>query len=204
MLTDTRAHVPPSACGKALCFCDDAYPRMLAGVMIEGEGGITGTVLTKRWMEFDAETKSGLIKTYGGYGGLYSAAQWSGGNNFFENGVGPFFNRCCNQSYGFQFTEDYLKATISVKLNFCICIPCLPPFFKVPECCIACDMVQEPEGHGPDGSNWNRRQAICPLCCGGEMKHLYYLQNVVTPDGRRGVYYDQLSKIGHAEYYFAR
>lgn len=36
------------------------------------------------------------------------------------------------------------------------------------------------------------------------MKHLYYLQNVVTPDGRRGVYYDQLSKIGHAEYYFAR
>ena len=43
---------------------------------------------------------------------------------------------------GFQFTEDYLKATISVKLNFCICIPCLPPFFKVPECCIACDMVQ--------------------------------------------------------------
>jgi len=71
---------------------------MLAGVMIEGEGGITGTVLTKRWMEFDAETKSGLIKTYGGYGGLYSAAQWSGGNNFFENGVGPFFNRCCNQS----------------------------------------------------------------------------------------------------------
>ena len=32
MLTDTRAHVPPSACGKALCFCDDAYPRVPNGI----------------------------------------------------------------------------------------------------------------------------------------------------------------------------
>ena len=71
MLKDTRDKTPPSACGKLLCFCDEAYPRTpncieeipeiraLAGTVLEDGQALSGTVFTLRWMEFDKATRNG-------------------------------------------------------------------------------------------------------------------------------------------------
>uniref|UniRef100_A0A7S3RQZ1 Uncharacterized protein n=1 Tax=Emiliania huxleyi TaxID=2903 RepID=A0A7S3RQZ1_EMIHU len=153
MLKDTRDKTPPSACGKLLCFCDEAYPRTpncieeipeiraLAGTVLEDGQALSGTVFTLRWMEFDKATRSGVSKTFGGYGGKYSAAQWSLGSSW-TTYVGAWCDRCVNQSYGWQFSEDWRSAKITVKMNWIVCFPWLPPWFTVCDCCIIFDMVQ--------------------------------------------------------------
>ena len=70
-----------------------------------------------------------------------------------------------------------------------------PCFFDhtVPSCCILSDMVQTEAS--ADGSEWDRRTAACPLCCGDEMRHTYYLRNVIQPDGTPGKFHAELEAL---------
>ena len=214
MLNDARESTPPSACGRALRYCEDAYPRrpnciqdvdpirQLAGVMIESKGvPLAGSVFTKRWMDFDKEARYGEIKTYGGAGHQYSASQWSAGSSFLWY-IGAWCDRLSNQSYGFQFSDDWRSASMVVKVNPCVCVPWLPAWYTVPSCCILSDMVQTEAS--ADGSEWDRRTAACPLCCGDEMRHTYYLRNVIQPDGTPGKFHAELEALADEKMVTAR
>ena len=77
--------------------------------------------------------------------------------------------------------------------------------------CISASNSSDPYSKGgsgrkasADGSEWDRRTATCPLCCGDEMRHTYYLRNVIQPDGTPGKFHAELEALADEKMVTAR
>lgn len=169
--------------------------RGLAGVSVQnGHHDTRGSLQTLRWAKWDAEKRQAEMKVFGGFTGFCGGkgtelGQWT------EPVVPKWLcltnlARLGKYTYRFNFTEDYRKADIQIRIDplvlCCICIPCMPAWCSVPKGCVAFDMVQSSES--TDGSEWIRRN----MKCGGEPEHAYSLQEVFDVDGAPGKYHQHL------------
>lgn len=206
-MLSSNADGQPSLFQRLVCQCgprerknanlESVHPNLrgLAGVTIQnGTHPTAGSLQTLKWVRWNPKKRQADLPVFGGFfgdTGVWTepvACYWCFQMNL---------SRCANYKYRFTFDEDYKHATIDIVTNpltgccpcapLC-CIPCCPAWLVIPRCCVAFDMNLT-EG-ADDGSSWDRRSKVC--CRPWELT--YVLQEVITFDGQRGKYYENLAQ----------
>jgi len=158
----------------------------LAGITLQyGDHTTAGSLETLKWGEWDPEKRTLKLTVFGGF---YS--KWSTG--FWTEPTAPLWRsalwcflmnlaRNQNYTYLFEFAEDYRSANIKISGNplflCCVCCPCIPAWFTIPDCCTK--QVLEQADDSKDGTHWIRKNASC----GGTPEFYYDLYTVWNFDG---------------------
>lgn len=165
--------------------------RGLAGVTVQnGLHATAGSLQTLKWTTWDAVKREATLPVFGGFYGYTGV--WT-------EPISPIWSflmnlaRCANFTYTFTFDEEYKKADIDISANplvlCCVCVPCCPAWCTLPRSCVAYNMTQTDDSK--DGSRWDRASSSC----GGDFKHTYYLEEVITPENQPAQYFEKLAKI---------
>ena len=153
------------------------------GVTIQSGQHLTkGAMQTVRWGSYDASTRSLTVTDFGGWYHPHHSGVWT------EPSADPvwcallFLFRMSNFTYVFHFSEDFQRADITTKGNplviCCCCLPCIPPWFSLPECIGKHYMVQADSS--VKGDRFERYSGFC-----GNQPTLYYeLLTVYTGEGK--------------------
>lgn len=219
MLDEKKSPLP--SLFERLCFCKSEPHERIPSSLLEvpelrGLGGLLlqdggqnlcwlsyGSLFTLKFSTFDKAALTLRTQVIGGSapGGTGTWAEHL--NPCFSDNCEPCFINClrlASLSYDINFSEDMRSAQINIKMNPCVCVPCLPSWCTLPLWLAKFTMAQAPGTEG--GVRWQRESTIC--CCVSGPCCAYDIVQVLSPEAEAGPYHERLEQVAPKQLFVSR
>ena len=156
--------------------------NLVGGILLQNGSHVTaGSLMTFRWSDWREDLSEANVHVFGSFRSPQSAGIWTETTDGIHAAIWACLmcaGRMASYQYKFRFHSGGKAADIKIRLNPCICFPCIPAWFTVPDWVTEQKMIEHEDSI--KGDHWIRLSSRF----GSDFTFYYNLLAVVDPDGR--------------------